>query len=140
MAATENLEFYKEDEEGEKIIKEKIIERMTDEELAKEIANVVLSKSEYKQIVTFWNPIELPMNPPGWNCTFRTQIIPLSQTYDDEVIKHSETPLCLSFEYRDKEYWVMKVVKEDKKYRGRIEGIRIMMRGALEAKKTRTRI
>ncbi|GAI32050.1 unnamed protein product [marine sediment metagenome] len=135
MAATENLEFYKEDEEGEKIIKEKIIERMTDEELAKEIANVVLSKSEYKQIVTFWNPIELPMNPPGWNCTFRTQIIPLSQTCDDEVIKHSETPLCLSFEYRDKEYWVMKVVKEDKKYRGRIEGIRIMMRGALEAKK-----
>ena len=134
MAATEKFEFYKEDKGVEKIVKEKKIPTMTDEQLAKKIVDVVSSESEYKQLVAFWNPVELPGKRPGWNCTFRTQIIPLSQTCDDKVINHPETPLCLSFEYRDKGYWVMKVVKEDKKCRGRIEGIRIMMRGALEAK------
>jgi len=127
---TENLEFYKEDEEGEKIIKERKIERMTDEKLVKEIVNVVSSKSEYKQIVAFWNPVESPGKPSGWNCTFRTQNIPLSQTCDDKVIKCPETPLCLCFEYKDRGYWVMKVVKENKEWVTRIEGIRIMMRGA----------
>ncbi len=127
---TENLEFYKEDEEGEKIIKERKIERMTDEKLVKEIVNVVSSKSEYRQIVAFWNPVESPGKPSGWNCTFRTQIIPLSQTCDHKVIKRLETPVCLCFEYKDKGYWVMKVVKEDKKWVTRIEGIRIMTRGA----------
>lgn len=134
MADTE-FKFYKEDKGVEKIVKEKKIERMTDEKLAEEIADVVSRETEYKQMVAWWNPIETPGKPPGWDCTFRTQIIPLSQTCDYKAIEHKETPLCLSFEYRDKEYWVMKVVKEDKKCKGRIEGIRTMIRGALEAKR-----
>lgn len=108
MADTEKLEFYKEGKDLEKIVKEKKIEREIIEQLAKEIANVVSSKSEYKQIVVWWNVED------KWDCTFRTQIIPLSQTCAYKAIGYKETPLCLSFEYGNygnKEYWVMRVEK-----------------------------
>lgn len=125
------FEFYEEEEGGEKIVKEKKTEIMTDEELVEEVADAVLRESEYKQIVVWWNRETLE-KPQGWDCTFRTQIIPLSQTCDYEAIK--QTPLCLYFEYKDKQYWITQVGKEDKKYRGRIEGVRMMIRGVLAAK------
>lgn len=131
MAAIENLEFYKEGEEGEKIVKEKKIERETSEQLAKEVANVVSGKSEYKQIVVWWNVVK-----DKWNCTFRTCIIPLEDTTDSKAVNHPGTPLCLFFEYGDKEYWIMRVEKViDEKWNEAIEGIREIMRGALEAEK-----
>lgn len=135
--ATIEFKFYKEDKGVEKIVKEKKIERMTDEKLTEEIANVISSKSEYKQIVAWWNPVPIVSSGKSseWDCTLRTQIIPLSQTCDYKAIKHPETPLCLSFEYRDKEYWVMRVEKAiNEGWRKRIEVIRIMIRGVLEAK------
>lgn len=121
----EKLEFYEEDKGVEKIVKEKKIPAMIDEELAKEIANVVSRESEYKQIVACWIPNR-------WNCTFRTSIVPLGDTTDSRVVSQPETPACLSFEYRDKGYWVMRVEKAiNKTWDERIEGIRKMMRGAL---------
>lgn len=138
MAATEKLEFYKEDKGVEKIVKEKKILTMTNEELAKEIANVVSRKSEYKQIVAWWNPIEKQRKPPGWNCTFRTCIVPLGDTTDSRTVNHPETPACLSFEYRDKGYWVMRVEKTiDEEWDEMIDEIRKMMRGTLEVKKNK---
>ena len=123
MMATEKLEFYKENRGVEKIVKEKKIPIMTDKELAKEIANVVSRESEYKQIVAWWSP-------NIWNCTFRTSIVPLGDTTDSKVVNQPETPACLSFEYRDKGYWVMRVEKPiNKTWDQRIEEIRTMMRG-----------
>lgn len=132
---TEKLEFYKENKGVEKIVKEKEIERMTNKKLAEEIANVVSSKSEYKQIVAWWNiiPIDSSGKSSGWDCTFRTQSIPLSQTCDYKAIMAA--PLCLSFEYRDKGYWVMRVENiMNESWNQRIEKIRERMRRSLEAK------
>lgn len=136
METTEKLEFYKEEKGAEKIVKEKKIEidlneQFPNEQLAKEIAHVVSSKSEYKQIVVWLN-----LAKKKWDCTFRTYIIPLKDTKDSRAIYHQKTPACLSFEYRDKKYWVMRVEKViDEEWDEEIEKIREMMRGALEAEK-----
>lgn len=144
MAATEEFKFHKEDEEGEKIVKEKKIPKMTDKELAEEIADVVSRKSEYKQIVAWWNPIEGKEKRPGWNCTFRTYIVPLKDTTDITAINSKVTPACFSYKYRDKGGWVMKVEKaidvvripgiEVEKGGEMIEKIKRMILEILEAK------
>jgi len=131
MAATEKLEFYKEDKDVEKIVKEKKTEGETIEQLAKELGNVVSGKSEYKQIVVWWNVVK-----DKWNCTFRTCIIPIGDTTDRRAVNNRETPVCLSFEYLDKKYWVMRVEKViNDEWNEIIEEIRKMLRGALEAEK-----
>lgn len=131
MAATENFEFYKEDKGVEKIVKEKKTETETNEQLTEEITNVISSKSEYKQIVVWFNVVR-----DKWDCTFRTCIIPLGDTIDSESVNHPDTPACLSFEYRDQGYWVMRVEKAiDEEWHKIIKAIRKLMREAFETGK-----
>lgn len=136
METTEKLEFYKEDKGVEKIVKEKKIEidineEFANEQLAKEIVHVVSRESEYKQIVAWLNLVK-----KKWNCIFRTYIISLKDTKDSRTIYNPKTPISLSFEYRDKKYWVMRVEQvSDDDYDEVIEKIREIMRGTLEAEK-----
>lgn len=98
------FEFFKKNDE-ERIVKRRRIERLTNEELKKELVNVISGESAYKQIVV-WETIR-----EGWTCTFRSQIVGPEQIEKEDEAKDcpDQDFFLVYLEYnKDEEYWVIR--------------------------------
>ncbi len=125
----EEFEFYDEkDGSGQKIARVKRVPKLDGEKLGEIIINTISTKNEYRQLIVFWSAISV-----SWYCEFRTEIVPLEQTWLEE---RKKVIYPVSLEYKNERYWIIKRNKgpDNNKWMLEVGKIKKIIQKALEAK------